>query len=51
VACPTCGLRIPLDAVVVLGEQRSLCCERCHSIETWDLGRRGAAVTEIELRD
>jgi hypothetical protein len=38
VACPTCGLRIPLDAIVVLGVHRSLFCQRCHGTQIWELG-------------
>jgi hypothetical protein len=40
VACPTCGLRIPLDAIVVAGRRRSLFCQRCHAVEIWDLDLR-----------
>ena len=40
VACPTCGLRIPLDAVVAEGSRRSLSCERCHGTDTWELDLR-----------
>jgi hypothetical protein len=47
VACPTCGLRIPLDAIVVTGRQRTLFCQRCHAVEIWDL----ANTAEIDLRD
>ena len=46
VACPTCGLRIPLDAVVVTGRMRTLSCERCHAVEIWNLN-----TAEIDLRD
>jgi hypothetical protein len=40
VACPTCGLRIPLDAIVVHGSRRTLSCVRCHGTDTWDLDLR-----------
>jgi formate dehydrogenase maturation protein FdhE len=40
VACPTCGLRIPLDTIVVAGQQRTLRCVRCHAVETWALDLR-----------
>ena len=42
VACPTCGLRIPLEAIVILGVHRSLFCQRCHGTEIWEIGRRTA---------
>jgi hypothetical protein len=40
VACPTCGLRIPLDSIVVAGQHRTLSCVRCHSVETWVIDLR-----------
>ena len=42
VACPHCGLRIPLDEVVVDGPRRTLSCVRCHGTDTWEL---------LDLRD
>jgi hypothetical protein len=40
VACSSCGLRIPLDAIIVEGSRRILSCQRCHTTDTWDLDLR-----------
>ena len=37
VACRTCGLRIPLDEIVAIGQRRVLVCTRCHSTDAWEL--------------
>jgi hypothetical protein len=49
VACPTCGLRIPLDAIVAVGDRRVLICNRCHTTDAWNLSGGRSTVTDVDL--
>jgi hypothetical protein len=49
VACPTCGLRIPLDSVVAVGVRRVLICNRCHTNEVWEISGDRSNLRSLDL--
>lgn len=51
IGCTSCGLRIPLDQVVAIGEQRVLVCERCHGIDLWRVGTPSSLAKGLDLLD
>lgn len=51
IGCTSCGLRIALDQVVLVGDHRVLVCERCHEIDIWQVGTASSLAKGLDLLD
>jgi hypothetical protein len=51
IGCTGCGLRIPLDRIVLVGDHRVLVCERCHQLDLWQVGTASSLAKGLDLLD